>query len=533
MKSSVKAMFAVYLVVVVMAMGLISISSIAAQDDKPTDWSQFNFDPQKSGTNPNEHILDAKSLKRVKKMFDVTFEERADSPPVYLSGVTTSTGVKDLVFVNTMLGRLVAMDSVTGEIIWSQFKPADNCIVNNGVGREKTYPCFTTSGPAIDPNRQFVYAYSPAGYVHKYKVEDGTEIVDGGWPELTTRKPYDEKGSSNLAIATARNGTSYLYVTHASYGFPPPGALGEYQGSLTTINLATGAQNVFNGVCSDKNDHLYPKGTQDPYCNEKESGMWGRSGVVYDAETDRIYVATGNGPFSPDDYHWGNSVLALNPDGSSEFGIPLDSFTPEGYEQLDTFDLDVGSVSPLMITAPKGSKIPRLLMQGSKASQIWLINIADFSGTGQPGSVGGEVAQFKDQLPQMYMMRNAMVSWTNPEDGTVWVYYVNGTDGMIAFQIKLDADGNPFLEKQWANANRGTSPIIANGILYYNNSDVIRALNPKTGVELWSTSGNGTAHWQSLIVVNGIIYVADDTGGFHAYAIDGDAKNTLATQRPK
>ena len=72
-----------------------------------------------------------------------------------------------------------------------------------------------------------------------------------GWPQPTTLKGFDEKGSSALAIATS-NGTTYLYVVHGGY----PGDNGDYQGHVTAINLGTGAQKVFNAACSDQAVHF-------------------------------------------------------------------------------------------------------------------------------------------------------------------------------------------------------------------------------------------------------------------------------------
>ena len=61
----------------------------------------------------------------------------------------------------------------------------------------------------------------------------------------TTLKPYDEKGSSALTIATAADGHSYLYATQAGY----PGDNGDYQGHVSTIDLASGTVRYFNIVC--------------------------------------------------------------------------------------------------------------------------------------------------------------------------------------------------------------------------------------------------------------------------------------------
>ena len=118
--------------------------------------------------------------------------------------------------------------------------------------KQRLSTCYTTSSPAIDPGRAFVYSYGLDGRVHKFAVADGTETTTGGWPQVATLKGFDEKGSSPLVFATARSGTTYLYSANGGY----PGDAGDYQGHVTAINLSTGAQKVFNTQCSDQTVHF-------------------------------------------------------------------------------------------------------------------------------------------------------------------------------------------------------------------------------------------------------------------------------------
>src|SRR6185295_4888133 len=152
--------------------------------------------------------------------------------PVALSSVVTPSGTRNLLFSTTKAGHIVALDADTGSVVWSHLKSGSRD---------------TNSSPAIDPNRRYVYSYGLDGYVHKYSVGDGTEITTGGWPELGTRKADVEKVPAALAFATAANGTTHLYLVHDGY----IGDGGDYQGHLTTINLSTGAQKIFNTLCSD------------------------------------------------------------------------------------------------------------------------------------------------------------------------------------------------------------------------------------------------------------------------------------------
>ncbi|MDE2258229.1 MAG: PQQ-binding-like beta-propeller repeat protein, partial [Xanthomonadaceae bacterium] len=178
-----------------------------------TDWLQFGFDPAHSGNNPSETILSASgtgefALTALFPIYNVTLPDVADGAPAFLSSVTTANGVRDLLFLETKGGHVLALDAATGATVWSHAtKPTPP-----PAGQD-----YTTSSPAIDPNRQYVYFYGLDGNAHKYAVGTGLETSSGGWPERATLKPDVEKGSSALAIAIAKSGTTYLYVANGGY----------------------------------------------------------------------------------------------------------------------------------------------------------------------------------------------------------------------------------------------------------------------------------------------------------------------------
>jgi outer membrane protein assembly factor BamB len=473
------------------------------------DWPQFNFDAEHTGNNVSEKTLSPENVGSLRRLFQVSLPEVADGAPAYLSAVSTPSGARDLLFVTTRAGHIAALDAHTGEQLWVHQYPAGPCRINNGV-----QPCYTTSSPAIDPNRSYVYSYGLDGYVHKYQVGDGVEITGGGWPELATLKPFDEKGSSALSIATAKNGSSYLYVTNSGY----LGDRGDYQGHLTAINLADGSQHVFNTICSDQPVHFVEQpGTPD--CPEVMSAIWARPGVVYSSDTDRVYMATGNGTFNPAGHHWGDTVFALNPDGTGANGNPLDSYTPANYQELQDRDADLGSTGPALLPGPPGSAVKHLAVQGGKDGKLRLLNLDDLSGQGGPGHTEGQLGPVIGS-PQRGAIFSFPATWVSPADNTTWAF-VAGSPGVAGLRVAVDANGTPSLKVMWQSAGGGTSPIIANGVLYVASSNAIRALDPLTGKQLWHDTGIGAIHWESPIVANGVLYITDENGQLTAYAPNG------------
>ncbi len=484
------------------------------------DWPQFGGNAAHSGDNTAESTLNASNVSGLTRLFPVPVKlpDTADGAPAYLSAVGAPDGTRDLAYVTTRAGDLVALDAHSGQQVWIQHNLAPGgCGINGG-----RTPCYTTSSPAIDPNRQYIYSYGLDGYAHKYNVGDGAEVKTGGWPELTTLKGVNEKGSSALTIATAKSGVSYLYVTHGGY----PGDNGDYQGHVTAINLGDGTQRVFNANCSDLTIHFVEQGATSGGgqndCAQRQTAIWARAGVVYDGDTDKIYLATGNGPFDASsatgpNHDWGDTVFALHPDGTGTGanGDPLDSYTPSNYQDLQNGDTDIGSTAPAILPVPAASTVRRLAVQAGKDANLRLLNLDNLSGQGGPRHLGGEVGTVIG-VPQGGEVLTAPAVWVDSQ-GTTWVFVAND-NGLSALTLNVN-NGTPSLREVWRHTGQRTSPIVANGVLYDAGSGIIEALDPTTGQQLWHDDGIGGIHWESPIVANGVLYITDNNATLSAYAL--------------
>jgi outer membrane protein assembly factor BamB len=61
--------------------------------------------------------------------------------------------------------------------------------------------------------------------------------------------------------------------------------------------------------------------------------------------------------------------------------------------------------------------------------------------------------------------------------------------------------------------------MVANGVLFYARSGLVSALNPTSGTLLWSNNQIGGIHWESPIVANGVLYLADGAAKLTAYSL--------------
>jgi hypothetical protein len=471
------------------------------------DWLQFNGDAQHSGNNTHETVISSGNVAQMTQLFQVTLPAVADSAPAVLTAVSTGSGAHDLLFINTKTGLLLALDAHTGATVWSSQHAGAGCTTPGGA-------CITESSPAVDPGRSFVYAYGIDGNVHKNNVATGAEISTGGWPEAATIKPDIEKGASALTVAVS-GGAQYLYATNGAVFGDPAG----YSGHVTTINLASGAQTVWNAMCSDQTVHFVESGS--PNCTSGASGIWARSGVVYDADLDKILVSTGNGEFVPSLYRWGDSALMLNPNGTGAGTGPVDSYTPTTFQTLQDTDADLGSTAPAILPTPAGFPYPHVALQAGKDGHLRLLNLDNMSnqGTGrQAGRTGGELALL-NVPPNTNLVSTAIASWVNPADGTTWAFLANsgGTSG-----LKLTANGSAAtMTTMWTNTSAGgSSPLVANGVVYVAGPSRIDALAPTTGALLWQGTV-GAIHWESPVVANGVLYVADESAHLTAFSVAG------------
>ena len=461
----------------------------------PNDSTEWVPHPTPHENSTITHIT-ASNAAKLAVTWRMALPEASDGSPLFLNNVLAGNTRRDLLIVETPAGRVVAVDAKHGNIVWQTTPP-------NG-------PRWTTSSPVVDPQRRYVFAYGLDGSIHRYSIADGREVDGGGWPELVTLKPEVEKGSSAMSIARAADGVTYLYMTTAAY--PDPGDAGDYQGHLVAINLDTGEQNVFNALCSDRAFHFSHQPGNN--CANVQSGIWARAGAVYDPLLDRLFITTGNGVYDADrgGFNWGSSVVGLRPDGTTDRGTPVDSYTPADYQRLTDEDLDLSSttVVPLPVT---NAEWPRLAVQSGKDGRIRLLNLEDLSGQGGPRHLGGELQIIN--VPQGGEVLTHPAVWVDRKH--VWVFIANGR-GTSALELTRDGNGDPQLVERWTTTDRGTSPIIVDDVMYIVRPHQIRAVRPTTGRILWSDDSIGDTHWQTPIVVDGVVYICDNAGYLTAYS---------------
>lgn len=458
----------------------------------PGDWPTFEFDAARTGVNATETAISPATVSGLHRLWVAALPQPADSTPILLHDVAQPDGShKDVLYLTTQGGTTLALDAASGGVLW-QAMPAGERITN--------------SSPVADPAGHAIYSYGLDGRVHRYDAATGVETRDATWPVLVTRMPGTEKQGSALNLA---NG--YLYVTTGGYvGDAPP-----YQGHVVAVHLSDGRVTVFNTLCANIT-HVLSLGE----CPDSDSGLWARAGVVVDPVTGYLFVTSGNGAYTANHggHDWGDSVVELSADATRI----IDSYTPDGYSTLDQNDQDLGSAMPALLPPQAGSQTPYLLVQGGKDNILRLLDRQNLSGQGGPGHVGGEL-QIIGSPGKCDVLTQPAV-WQDSTTHATWIFVADSC-GLGAYRAVTSAQGVTTLQHGWSSARGGTSPVLANGVLFVADSGAVRTLDPRSGRELWSSAAPaaggsiGNVHWQSPIVIGGRLYCADQDGQLSAYEL--------------
>lgn len=441
--------------VFLLMLGVAATLTVGAAQQSGNDWPEFGSDVQSTSAPAFNTGITSANVSAMTR-HEVTLDGIVDASAIYLHGVTVKGATHNVFFVTTTYGKTIAIDADQGKVLW-EYTPQKFDSWNNT--RQ-----ITNSTPVADPDRQSIYAAAPDGTVQKLAVSDGHAL----WTTPVTLLASREKMDSPLKIFRGH----IIAVTGGYIGDRPP-----YQGHVAILDAQSGKLlHVWNSLCSDRSGLIEPSS-----CSGQRSAIWGRSGAIIDPNTGNIFIATGNGTYDGKT-NWGDATIELNPDATQMLG----NYTPENNAELDRRDLDVGSTSPIIV----GDQV---LAQGGKDDLIRLLSVKQMAGTSP--HAGGELQSVP--TPSSAKMFTAGAVWKH--NGQTWLIVADG-GGTETWNF---TDGK--LVQVWKNANGGTSPVVANGLVYvYDPQGGLRVYDGEKGTQIADLEC-GSGHWNSPIVVDGKI----------------------------
>jgi outer membrane protein assembly factor BamB len=486
------------------------------------DWLTFGHDPQRSGWAFEETKLTPANVGELELKWKAKIKNEPRSltaltAPVVATHVGTAMGRKTLVYVAGSSNNISALDAETGTIVWTRvFETAvvaghkDMWLCPNGVN----------ATPTIDKANNTIYVIAFDGRL--YGLDLGTGDVKFGPVQFVPA--FSKNWSLNLV-----DGVIYTSISQG----------------------CGGAQSGIYSI--DVRNPMRPA-IRDLFVSNHGGGIWGRGGAVV-GENGRVYGASGDGPFDPMSGEYSSSIVA-----ASLRDLKLvDYYTPRNWDEINKFDLDMGSASPVWFAHQNYN----LLAVGGKEGVIYLMD-ADSLGD-------------KDHQSPLFITsklsndeRNFQADgiWGAPSaskdlEGETWVYVpvwgapskvapkfslTNGPTphgSVVAFKVELDSvSKKPMLSPVWISGdfNLPEPVVIANDIVFglstgenarqtqesgvihkgltlltdadrHQNTTnaVLYALDAKTGKTLWD-SGNSMPNWvhfSGLAIADGQVYAVD------------------------
>jgi hypothetical protein len=430
-----------------------------------SDWTRFGYDAARSNAGPASTGITAANAGKLHRQV-VRLDGTVDASPIYLGGVRVRGAKHDVFFVTTTYGKTVAIDAASGKVLW-RFTPPG---YSSWAGSAQ----ITTATPVADPSRQWIYAASPGGSIYKLAVANGHSV----WGVSITKLPSREKIAAALNFA---NG--HVIATTGGYiGDAPP-----YQGHVAIISRSGALLHVWNSLCSNRSGLLEPSS-----CGASDSAIWGRAGAVVDPASGQLLVATGNASWDGKT-NWGDAVLRLSADASALIG----NYTPTNTEELNSSDIDLGSTSPVVLSAG-------YIAQGGKDGKIRVLSVQRMRGTAPHR--GGELQVVS--TPSGTDLFTAPAVWHR--SNVTWLFAADN-GGTAAWRFR-----NGRLSQAWRNGTGGTSPVVAGGLLWvYAPGGGLNVYVASSG-KLVGTLASGQGHWNSPIVVDGRVALPEGNANDHA-----------------
>ena len=428
------------------------------------DWPRFGWNAQRSSAPTFATGVTAANIDKLQRQ-QVQLGGTADSSPIYLHGVSVHGGTHDVFFVTTTYGKTVAVDAANGSILWTFTPPG----YSSWAGSAQ----ITTATPVADPSRQYIYAASPGGQIHKLSVADGHSL----WAVTITKLASREKIAASLNWFDGK----IIATTGGYIGDAPP-----YQGHVAIVSPAGRLLHVWNSLCSNRHGLIAPA-----TCGASDSAMFGRAGAVVDPTNGQLLVATGNAPWNGTT-NWGDAVIRLDANATRILG----NYTPVNTDQLNATDTDVGSTSPVYLGGG-------LIVQGGKDGIMRLLSQKRMAGS--RGHKGGELNTVPTPSGTDLFTAPAVL---HTKSG-VWLFAADN-GGTAAYRVR-----NSKLVVAWRNSTGGTSPIVAGSLVY--------VYDPNGGLDVYTTGGRrlaslaaGRGHWNSPIAVDGRIALPEGNANDHA-----------------
>lgn len=460
----------VALVVIVLA----AICGQAAAADLTT-WGYSN---SRLGTAPAGSAVSVASAPRLAPVWRTHVGAAVNTQPLVAHGVVVDGRPRDLLYVGTEHGLVVALDAATGAVVWQRqlgsrtIKPDCQASPDSRFGITATF--------VLDRGTGRLYAVDATGRAYALTMASGQVVP--GWP-VRVHPDAAEFVWGGLVLSRGR-----LYI-----GISSLCDSGHYYGGVLAVDVAHPKKSRF--WKTEAGTKAYA------------GGLWGWGGVSVDDRTGNVYVETGNSLGTQGEADgYSERVVRLSPDlRVKQSNYPL-------RPPFLAADRDFGG-TPVLFQAPG---CPPQLVALNKTGQLFLYD-RDRISRGPQQSIqvaagNGIVPLYGVPAYDPSSRKLVLISPTAPPGGAM-------KKGAQAFRLGGNCRLTPIWQDAFDPFPAGSAPTIAGGVVYATpgRSGGIYAFSMSDGHQLWSQLLSKKGAFATTAVVDGTVYTADWAGQVWAF----------------
>jgi outer membrane protein assembly factor BamB len=508
------------------------------------DWPTFGHDAQRSGWTDESAVspqnVGGLRLKWATQVDNVPLALNSLTAPIVASNVTTSQGIKTVVYVAGSSDTFFALDAEDGKLLWN--RTFESAVLPDS---ESFYLCpnAVNPTPAIDKEKKIVYTIARDGKLYGLDLGSGT----------TKFGPFQ-------------------FIP----AFAKAWSLNFYEGVIYT-STSQGCGGDRSGIYSmTVRDAMHPVIHELLIRRSHGGGLWSRGGVVI-GKDHRLYTSSGDGAFDPTVGDYGSSYMAT----TLEDLKLVDYFTPLNWKDINKHDLDLPSGGVVAFRY----KHDDLVAGGGKEAVLYLLRAKSLGGKDHHTALytTPPLANDNKELEQKGMW-GAPAVWIDADNKQTWLYVTIWgpvskdappfpiTNGdvphgcIMAFNLAVDKKTQKLgLQPAWISPdfNLPDPPIVANGVLFalatgenprqqhlqgllhYNSVEewkhnlltteergmgtqpaVLYALDAKTGKLLYQSGDamKSWVHFSGLAMTAGRIYAVDHSSRVYCFALKDEQK---------
>jgi putative cell wall-binding protein/outer membrane protein assembly factor BamB len=390
-----------------------------ARSAGPTDWPTYHHDAQRSGATTGTPAFAA-----FHPAWKAALDGAVYGQPIVIGGTVVAA---------TEGGSLYGLSLASGAVLWRRH--VADPIPLSSLPCGNIDPLGITGTPAYDPAHGVAFAVAETAGGHH--ILAAVRLTDGALVFSRTLDPLSGNPLATQQRAAILVANSRVYVAYGGLA----GDCGQYIGQVVSVSTDGGGN---------------PIGWAVP--TTREGGIWAPAGPVADTDG-TILVAVGNGA-SNTTFDGSDSVTRLSPTLTR-----LDYFAPSTWASDNDGDLDLGSMSPVLVGGA-------VLVAGKRGTG-YLLSPTHL------GGVGGQLAQTSLCRPFGGAAVNGNVA------------YLPCSDGVRAVTVSGNA-----MAVTW-HAGPAGPPVYANGTLYATDGGSLVALDAASGATRASIAVGSLPHFAS------------------------------------